>query len=58
METSLLYDIFLSQGSAVTIWKCPTNSAEICKLYSFGSKMLKVALDDIRYGFELYITGI
>ena len=54
MSTTLLYDILESQGAAAAIWTCPNRSDEICQLYSFGGKAIKVALDDIRYGFELY----
>ena len=58
MSTSLLYDILVSQGAAAAIWTCPNRSDKLCQLYSFGGKAFKVALDDIRYGFILYITGI
>jgi hypothetical protein len=66
MSTSLLDDILGSQGTAA-IWTCPKGregskrregSDKIYQLYSFGSKAIKVALDDIRYGFIFYITGI
>jgi hypothetical protein len=60
MSTSLLHEMLRSQGTAA-IWTCPKRREGpkgLCQLYSFGSKAIKVALDDIRYGFIFYITGI